>query len=214
MKEILDNRLSKIGDKWIAECTNCGKQVLFLNKSSALNMIDRGNCRNCKKDYRNICNKDLPIYKNSNAKWCKTCSCCGKEQEYTRKDHAKQSYLGDKQCKSCVSKSKGFSNNRPIGDKMRLFNKFSKSAKSRNIDWDINLDEMFCNYTGKCSLTGWEIDISYKKCTASLDRIDNNKGYIQDNIQWVHCMVNICKNKYNEKDFIKMCRDISNNIKL
>lgn len=214
MKEILDNRLSEIGGKWIAECINCRKQVLFSNKSNALNMLDRGNCRNCKRDYRNIHNKDIPIYKNSNDKWCKTCSCCGKEQEYTRKDHAKQSYLGDKQCKSCVSKSKGFSNNKPVGDKMRLFNKFLKSAKSRNIDWDINLNEMFHNYTGKCSLTGWEIDISHKKCTASLDRIDNSKGYMKDNIQWVHSMVNMCKNKYNEKDFIRMCKDISNNIEL
>jgi hypothetical protein len=214
VREIQDDRLTKIEDKWIAECVNCKKQVEFFQKASALKMLNRNSCRNCKKDYRNILNQNIPIYKNTKNKWCKTCSCCGREQEYTRKDHAKQSYLGDKQCRSCVSKSKGFSNNKPVGDKLRLFNKFSKSAKSRNIEWNITLDEMFYYYNGKCSLTGWEIDISFKKCTASLDRIDNNKGYSPNNIQWVHTMVNMCKNKYNEKDFIKMCKDISKNKKV
>lgn len=214
MRKIIDDRITKIGDKWVTECLNCKKQVAFSTKNKSIEMLKRGNCRNCKKDYTNIDNQNIPIYKNSENKWCKTCSCCGKQQEYTRKDHAKQSYLSDKQCKSCVSKSKGFLNNKPVGDKMRLFNKFSKSAKSRNIDWNITLDEMFSSYNKKCSLTGWEIDISYNKCTASLDRIDNSKGYTNNNIQWVHSMVNICKNRYDQEHFIKMCKDISNNIKL
>lgn len=209
MRKIIDNRITKNGDKWIAKCLNCNKQVAYAFKSGALEMLTRKTCRNCKKDYRNIFNQEIPIYKNSNNKWCKLCSCCKKEQEYTRKDHAKQSYLADRQCKSCVAKSKGYSNNRPIGDKTRLFNKFYKQAKSRNIEWNITLDEMFINYEGKCNLTGWDIDISYKNCTASLDRIDNNIGYQPNNIQWVHTMVNMCKNKYDEKDFIKMCEDIT-----
>jgi hypothetical protein len=211
MKEILDNRITKIGDKWITECLNCKKQIAFSTKNKSIEMLTRGSCRNCKKDYRNIHNKDIPIYKNSNDKWCKTCSCCGKEQEYTRKDHAKQSYLGDNQCRDCVSKSKAFSNNRPVGDKMRLFNKFFKSSKSRNIKWNITLDQMFSIYTGKCSLTGWEINITHKNCTASLDRIDNSMGYSPDNIQWVHTMVNMCKNKYDEKKFIDLCKCITEN---
>jgi hypothetical protein len=62
-------------------------------------------------------------------------------------------------------------------------------------------------------LTGWKIDILYKNSTASLDRIDSKKGYTTDNIRWVHTMVNMCKNKYREEDFIKMCIDITNNTK-
>jgi hypothetical protein len=212
MRTIIDDRIIKIGDKWIVECLNCKKQVAYTTKNNALQMLERGTCRNCKQDYRNI-NCQIPIYKNSNNKWCKNCSGCGVEQAYTRKDHAKQSYLADWQCKTCASKSKGFSNNRPVGDRQRIFNKFLKTAKSRNIEWRLTLEEMFELYTGKCTLTGWDIVISHSNCTASLDRIDNDKGYFPNNIQWVHSMVNMCKNKYNESDFIKMCKDITENKK-
>lgn len=211
MKELIDKRIIVIENKWVAECINCQKRVAFLYKTNAVRMLNRGTCRNCKKDYRNV-KTSIPIYKNSESKWCKICSGCGIEQAYTRKDHAKQSYLGDKQCRDCVSKSKAFSNNKPVGDKTRLFNKFLKSSKLRGIEWKLTLEEMFDNYTGKCALTGWNIDINFSNCTASLDRIDNSKGYTFDNIQWVHSMVNMCKNKYSQKDFIKMCKNIAENI--
>jgi len=207
MLEIIDNRISNIGDKWIATCQNCKKQVGYLNKSSALTMLDRGTCRHCKVDYRSI-NCDVPIYKKDN-KWGKNCSGCGNEQLYTRKDHAKQSYIGDWQCKPCVSKAKGYSNNLPVGNEKRLYNQFHKSAKNRKIEWNITLEEIYSKYNGKCSLTGWDIDISYLNCTASLDRIDSKGGYTKNNVQWVHTMVNMCKSKYNQGEFIDMCRNIT-----
>lgn len=211
MREIIDNRITKIGDKWVTECLNCKKQVAYTTKSQALRVLNKKTCRNCTQHYRNV-NCEIPIYKNSNNRWCKTCSGCGVEQVYTRKDHAKQSYLADRQCRTCVAKAKGFSNNRPVGDKRRIFNKFLKTSKARDIEWKLTLEEMFQTYIGKCSLTGWDIDISYSNCTASLDRIDNSKGYLPDNIQWVHTMVNMCKNKYDEKIFLQMCKDIAQNL--
>lgn len=207
MREIKDDRIIKIGDKWVTQCLNCNKQVAYTTKSQSLKTLTRKTCRNCAQHYRNV-NCEIPIYKNLVDKWCKICSGCGKEQAYTRKDHAKQSYLSDRQCKSCVAKSKGYSNNMPVGDRQRLFNKFCKSSKSRNIEWNLTLDEMFDNYIGKCSLTGWDIDIIYNNCTASLDRIDSTKGYIVGNIQWVHTMVNMCKNKYSQFMFLDMCKSV------
>lgn len=68
---------------------------------------------------------------------------------------------------------------------------------------------MFEPYTGTCALTGWEISISYDSRTASLDRIDNSKGYIKGNIQWVHTMVNMCRNKYTLEKFIEMCKSVA-----
>lgn len=212
MKKIIDNRITKIGDKWIAECINCNKQVAYTTKNKALKMLERKTCRNCKKDYRNT-DCDVEIYKDLDNKWCKKCSGCGNEQRYTRKDHARESYLADRQCRTCVAQAKSFSNNKPVGDKLRLYNKFSKMAIARNIEWKITINEMFGIYNGICSLTGWKIDITYKNSTASLDRIDSKKGYTTDNIRWVHTMVNMCKNKYREEDFIKMCIDITNNTK-
>lgn len=68
-------------------------------------------------------------------------------------------------------------------------------------------------YDGFCSLTGWEIDMSYNNDTASLDRKDSSKGYTKDNIQWVHSMVNMSKNKYDQNKFIDMCIAVANKFK-
>lgn len=63
----------------------------------------------------------------------------------------------------------------------------------------------------KCALTG--LPILFSKCngetTASLDRIDNSKGYDIDNIQWVHKDVNIMRNVYSIEYFIKICKLVS-----
>jgi hypothetical protein len=45
--------------------------------------------------------------------------------------------------------------------------------------------------------------------TASLDRIDNNKGYTKDNIQWLHKNINLMKHCFDQKYFIELCNLIS-----
>lgn len=211
MIAIQDDRIKLKDNTFFAQCV-CGKEVFFTTKVAAIKMLNRKSCRNCKRDYRCIGDENLEIYKKNN-KWGKKCSGCGIEQLYTRKDHAKQSYLNDWQCKKCVSKAKSFSQNSPIGNKNRIYNNFLKSAKNRGIEWSLTIDDMFASYNGYCNMTGWEISISYSNQTASLDRIDNSKGYIVGNIQWVHSIVNMCKNKYNNEKFIEMCVSIANKVK-
>ena len=208
MVEIIDPRVTKEDDKYVATC-QCGSIMKFSDKNGALKMLERGTCRNCKKDYRSKNIEGLSVYKNSNGKWCSTCSDCGTEQAYTRRNHAIESEKEDRQCKKCAQKAGKFDNNRPVGNKQRLFNRFKKSAISRNIVWDLTLEEMFKGFNGKCNLTGWSIDIDYLNSTASLDRIDSTKGYTVDNIQWVHSMVNMSKNKYDNSLFIEMCKAVA-----
>lgn len=176
-------------------------------------MLNRGVCSYCRPDYRNVSDGKFEIYRRLDGRWCSTCSGCGSEQAYTRKDHAKQSSLNDWRCKKCTSKDKLFSSNSPVGNKQRLFNRFKKSAKERGIIWGLSIDDMFKKFDGKCALTGWDISIEYKEETASLDRIDSEKAYIFENVQWVHTMVNMCKNKYDQKRFIEMCICIANKSK-
>jgi hypothetical protein len=145
------------------------------------------------------------IFRRQDGKWCSNCSSCGIEQAYTRKDHAKQSSLSDWRCKKCNAKDKAFSANEAVGSKQRIFNKFKKSAKSRSMVWDLSIDDVFRSFNGKCALTDWDISLDYKQGTASLDRIDSNQGYILGNVQWVHSMVNMCKNKYDQERFVQMC---------
>jgi len=58
-------------------------------------------------------------------------------------------------------------------------------------------------------MTGWPISLAYGAQTASLDRVDSRKGYVVGNIQWVHSMVNMSKNKYPQDKFIEMCRAVT-----
>lgn len=64
----------------------------------------------------------------------------------------------------------------------------------------------------KCALSGLPIETSrYDKavCTASLDRIDSNKGYTPDNVQWVHTDINFMKQDLNEDYFKDLCRRVN-----
>jgi hypothetical protein len=208
MVAIKEDRIKSINKSYFATCM-CGKELKFAQKSAALNMLKRGSCRHCKRDYRSINDHKIDIYKIEN-KWAKKCSGCGCDQIYTRKDHAKQSFVGDWQCKKCVSLAKGFTRNMHVGSKQRLYNRFQKLARVRGIEWRLSIDEMYESYNGKCALTGWDVSIDYYRQTASLDRIDNSKGYLPDNTQWVHTMVNMCKNKYDQEVFIAMCKAVAN----
>ena len=48
---------------------------------------------------------------------------------------------------------------------------------------------------------------------ASIDRIDSQFGYIKGNVQLVHKMVNMCKQQYEQEDFLRMCEAVANKVK-
>lgn len=76
------------------------------------------------------------------------------------------------------------------------YSRIKRSAKKRNIFFNINkifLWKLFIKQNGCCALTGLPLRFGRphsKEITASLDRINNNKGYIKNNIQWVHKIIN------------------------
>lgn len=51
------------------------------------------------------------------------------------------------------------------------------------------------------------------RVTFSLDRIDSKIGYIEGNVQWVHKMVNMCKQHYTQEEFLEMCVSIADKVK-
>jgi hypothetical protein len=59
---------------------------------------------------------------------------------------------------------------------------------------------------GKCALSG--LPISVKDHTASLDRIDSSKGYVEGNVQWLHKDINMMKRHYNQDYFIHLCKKV------
>lgn len=50
-----------------------------------------------------------------------------------------------------------------------------------------------------------------EKQTASLDRIDSTKGYIESNVQWLHKDINNIKQDYSVNELLAYCKLIINN---
>ncbi len=87
----------------------------------------------------------------------------------------------------------------------------NQNAQQRNIDFDLTIEcvnDLFLEQDRKCALSG--DDISFSNNTASLDRIENEKGYLNGNVQWVHKDVNRMKQTYSVDYFIHLCKLIAN----
>lgn len=100
---------------------------------------------------------------------------------------------------------------------MDTFSSIKRNAISRNLKFDVTIEylwELFQKQGSKCALSGIDISLHKHKrngirATASLDRIDNNLGYIEGNVQWVHKHINICKHTYSNQEFIQMCNNVA-----
>ena len=159
-------------------------------------------------------------YKGEDGRWYKPCPSCGEEQSYLRHSYALSSYNEGKECKSCSNKRP--ENNAHKGwvkDVIRtsFCYKYEAQADLRGLDWGVTFEylaDLLIEQDFKCALTGWDIDaMEVNKNTASLDRIDSSKGYIEGNIHWVHKMVNMSKQSYTQEEFIGMCKAVSNKAK-
>ena len=102
-----------------------------------------------------------------------------------------------------------------------FFKKIQSNAVKRNLEFNLDIDylyDLYLNQNKKCALTGVDINIvnstvrlNYKLNTASLDRIDNNKGYTKDNVRWIHKNLNQIKSDYSDEELIFICHLVSKN---
>ncbi len=97
-----------------------------------------------------------------------------------------------------------------------------KAAKDRNIVFNITPEyvwNLFIKQNKECSLTGQKLCFvknyfkDSKNQTASLDRIDSTKGYIEGNVQWVHKKINFIKMHLPQDEFIELCKMVSSHCK-
>ncbi len=89
-------------------------------------------------------------------------------------------------------------------------------AKNRKIAVEITIQEawqQFLKQNRKCALTGEDLqfDSGHRSGdgTASLDRIDPAKGYIDGNVQWVHRDVNWMKSNFSQVKFVSWCEKVA-----
>jgi hypothetical protein len=98
----------------------------------------------------------------------------------------------------------------------RYINGIAKNAEKRGFEFSLTLEyleNLFHIQRGLCALTGEPLyfSVASKKkdeMTASVDRIDSTKGYIEGNVQWVSKKVNFMKLNFTQDEFISICRKI------
>ncbi len=161
--------------------------------------------------------KEVPIdiCKSNSRKWLCKCSC-GKEVEVL----GKSLRTGGTQSCGCYHKDvmwKGY------GElSLSYWSSVKRAAEERNIELTISMEyvwDLFLKQNKKCRFSGVELNFrehinypNYRTQTASLDRIDNSKGYIEGNVQWVHKKVNELRGKFPVEEFKMWCKLISKNL--
>ena len=104
--------------------------------------------------------------------------------------------------------------------KRSVWNTIVKKSHRRNIPFDPlftpeDAEEIFVKQNGLCAISGIPIPLrpfkSYKKLTASLDRINSFLGYTKNNVQWVHKHINLMKSKLDEETFLLLCNVVNKN---
>ena len=97
-----------------------------------------------------------------------------------------------------------------------------RKAKERDLSFEVTaqqLWDLFQKQEGKCALSGVELflsteidknnNVKRENHTASLDRIDNNKPYTLDNVQWIHKILNHMRRQYSVEDYIEWCKKVA-----
>jgi hypothetical protein len=131
-----------------------------------------------------------------------------------------------KMCRSCSSKEcmsdkfKATWNPQVYGGLGNtLYSSIKNRAKHRGIEFELSKEfmwELLEKQQFKCALSGLDIHLStklnksrtnpeYSLITASLDRINSDKDYTEDNVQWIHKDINKMKNAFDQSYFIQIC---------
>jgi len=211
---------------WLCQC-KCGNQI-----SSTMDSLKNGKRKNCgrclgfklKKDYAGQKFGRIKIIKferyqnadqSKDSVWLCQCEC---GEEFSRRlriiKHGKTQC-----CKKCAKK---IGNKHPCwrgcGEISKdLFNSYVNGAHDRNLEFSVTIEylwDLFLKQNRKCALTGWDIHFpaTYRtknQKTASPDRIHNEKGYVEGNIQWVHQDVNYLKCDLDPVYFIEVCKAVA-----
>jgi hypothetical protein len=165
--------------------------------------------------------------------YTRICPSCNKEVTYNYYKSYHSALSRNSICRSCRTTIANKSPNRKCkkednpcwrgykdipGAFLKSYRRSSRISEKKIIGFTIeDIYNIWILQNKKCKLTGLNIgwgDLDDNKNSASIDRIDSDKGYTLDNIQLVHKDVNLMKNKFDQQYFIDMCKLIVENQKL
>jgi hypothetical protein len=99
----------------------------------------------------------------------------------------------------------------------KYWSSLKHGAMGRNLEFSIDIEyawKLFLSQHRLCSYTGEELTFSRNtdkmKQTASLDRLDSDKGYIENNVHWIHKDINFLKRSISHIEFLNICNKIYN----
>ena len=154
-----------------------------------------------------VISNELKRYTNRAIYYNVVCNC-------GRKGWRSASLLENGRTKACKSCCKTANNENTFI--ISYLNKVKRRSKISNFEFDIDakyIENLLIVQNRKCALSGLDIYLrpNYirNEQTASLDRIDNTKGYIKGNVQWLHKDINNMKHTFNEEYFIKLCKFVT-----
>jgi hypothetical protein len=113
-------------------------------------------------------------------------------------------------------------------DKYTSFRYFIKVSKNSGRNPNINVDldyllNLWKKQEGVCPITGWELslpnstsgweDNRFRYKRASLDRIDDAKGYIKGNVRFISWTANVALNAITDEELVDFCKAVAKNNK-
>ena len=160
------------------------------------------------------------------------CQCdCGNECIKTADYLLHHSSRKTKVVQSCGCEDKRVSRWKKLNIDAKHFNRIKSSAKKRNLEFNITpefLHELFYKQNQKSAITGVPLVLPKYEgrgtglsnnpsenddYIASLDRIDSNKGYTEDNVWWIGRRENICKSSLSMADLEDFFKNGYENLK-
>ena len=196
---------------WICKCS-CGEEKNILQQS--LLTGDSTQCRICgnrqkaKNNFRNLSKQQFgewtvtDEYKTTESRktyWKCICSC-GKIKFVKTDSLTSGSSTRCGKCNSYEDIHSGWWDSKKW------------SAIRRNIEWKISQEyawDLFEKQNKLCAITKLPIKLGKINVTASIDRKDSAKGYTEENVQWVHKIINTMKWSLNNEDFINLAKTIA-----
>jgi hypothetical protein len=168
------------------KCIACNKDISHKRKNVRFCSLS------CSTSYNRllVLHKDVP----ANCKKCGRCRIIKKFEEFRKN---KNSAFGYSYFCKCCDKQRVYTRDR----RKVLLNAAKKRSKDYNLEFNLDLNDIIL--PRECPILGIELQFNKGKAednSYSIDRIDNNKGYIKGNVQIISFKANTIKSNANFRE--------------